>query len=198
MLAGGAALCVLAAGPLHAAPPTAAAAEAFVAALGDDVVAIARRPGLGHDERLALIVARLERAIDLELLGRLALGRHWRGLGAPERTAFLDAYRDYGVALLGRLLRGYAGETFELIASRPVGETDALVGTRILRPDGPPIGCEWRVRALGPDRLVVIDIVAEGISFLVSQRDEFAAIVQRSGFDGLLATLREKAKAQAV
>jgi ABC-type transporter MlaC component len=39
---------------------------------------------------------------------------------------------------------------------------------------------------------VIIDLIVEGISLLVTQRSEFAAVLERSGVDGLLAELRAR------
>jgi ABC-type transporter MlaC component len=42
--------------------------------------------------------------------------------------------------------------------------------------------------------LVVIDLIVEGASLLVSQRSEFAAVIERGDLAGLLAELRARAK----
>jgi ABC-type transporter MlaC component len=42
---------------------------------------------------------------------------------------------------------------------------------------------------------VIIDLIVEGASLLVSQRSEFAAVIERQKLDGLLAQLRARAGA---
>ena len=49
----------------------------------------------------------------------------------------------------------------------------------------------WRVRA-GKDGVRIIDILVEGISMAVTQRDQFSAVVRRNGFEGLLEVLRAR------
>jgi ABC-type transporter MlaC component len=41
---------------------------------------------------------------------------------------------------------------------------------------------------------VIIDLVAEGVSLLVTQRAEFGAVIERSGMEGLMAALRGRAR----
>jgi ABC-type transporter MlaC component len=41
---------------------------------------------------------------------------------------------------------------------------------------------------------VIIDLIVQGASLLVSQRSEFAAVIERSNLDGLLAELRARAQ----
>jgi len=62
-----------------------------------------------------------------------------------------------------------------------------------VRDGRPPIRVDWRVRN-GEDQLKIIDVVVEGVSMLLTQRDEFASVIQRSGgnVEGLLARLRDK------
>jgi ABC-type transporter MlaC component len=48
-----------------------------------------------------------------------------------------------------------------------------------------------REGASGP---VIIDLIVEGASMLVSQRSEFAAVIERHDVDGLLAELRARAE----
>jgi ABC-type transporter MlaC component len=40
---------------------------------------------------------------------------------------------------------------------------------------------------------VIIDVIVEGASLLVSQRSEFATVIERKDLDGLLAELRARA-----
>ena len=51
----------------------------------------------------------------------------------------------------------------------------------------------WRVRNFdGKDKIV--DVVAEGVSMTVTQRQEFAAVTQSRGLEGLLQILRARAE----
>ena len=65
--------------------------------------------------------------------------------------------------------------------------------TEIVRPNGPPVRVDWRVRKNG-ETLKVVDVIAEGISMLITQRDEFAAVIQNSGgkVDALIDRLRRR------
>jgi ABC-type transporter MlaC component len=41
---------------------------------------------------------------------------------------------------------------------------------------------------------VIIDVIIEGVSLLVSQRSEFAAVIERSDMEGLLTELQARAE----
>ncbi len=76
-----------------------------------------------------------------------------------------------------------------MVSERPTGAKDVVVSTRIDRPSGPPIAAEWRVRATD-NRLRIIDVSVEGVSMVVTQRSEFASVIQRNGVEGLIEVLR--------
>jgi phospholipid transport system substrate-binding protein len=51
---------------------------------------------------------------------------------------------------------------------------------------------DWRVRRNDAGAFRVIDISAEGVSLVVTQRSEVDEIVNRSGVDGLLGEMRRR------
>ena len=70
---------------------------------------------------------------------------------------------------------------------------DVLVGSTFPRPNGGDLPVEWRVRQTRDGASRVIDIMVGGTSFMLLKREEFTAIVDRDGADGLLDYLRRNA-----
>jgi len=68
-----------------------------------------------------------------------------------------------------------------------------LVQSEVFKPGSQPARVDWRVRTAGGQPKIV-DVVVEGVSMAVTQRSEFAAVIQRSGgrVAGLLTALRDK------
>ena len=87
-------------------------------------------------------------------------------------------------------LGDYGGETLRVISARAAGN-DTIVTTEVRGPDRPPLKVDWRVRG-DAGTYKVVDIIIEGASMVITQRDEFASVIRRSGgnLDGLLARLR--------
>ena len=50
---------------------------------------------------------------------------------------------------------------------------------------------DWRVRE-SDGGYAIIDVVAEGVSLVVSQRNEVGSIVERDGMPGLIEAMRER------
>jgi phospholipid transport system substrate-binding protein len=87
----------------------------------------------------------------------------------------------------------YSGQTLRVVGRRPVGKNDTIVKTQLIRPQGAPVRIEWRVRDL-KHKFLIIDIIVEGVSMAITQRDEFSSVIRRGGgdFNTLLTVLREK------
>lgn len=188
-----AAVLALGAAKLDAATPAAVASspEEFIQRLGDRTIAVLRENS-PDPQKLAAIKQLLDQATDLELVARLVMGRYWRSATEAQRQEYLRLFNALIMQTMAERLSWYSGETFEITDVRPVDERDTMVSTRILRPHGkPPIQVDWRVRESN-GRYLLIDIVAEGVSLVVSQRSEAAEFINRNGIDGLLAEMRER------
>ena len=157
---------------------------------------VLRDASLSDEAKFDRLVTLLDEPIDLDLVARLILGRHWRTASAAQQAEYLELFRAFALHTLASRLDVYGGQNFEVTGAKVVGREDALVSTRILS-DGPPLAVDWRVRQRDDDRMVAIDVIVEGVSLIVTQRSEFGAVIERQGMDGLLAELRRRAESRA-
>lgn len=126
-------------------------------------------------------------------IARFVLGRYWRTASEQEQQEYMKLFEDYVIFVYGTRLSHFNGETFKVRGSR-TDESGTVVSTDIISPSGePPVKVDWRLVA---DRgaFKINDVIIEGISMMVTQRSEFASIIQRHGgqVGGLLALMREK------
>ncbi|MFZ1425158.1 MAG: ABC transporter substrate-binding protein [Geminicoccaceae bacterium] len=166
-------------------------AQAFIQRLGNQTLAILDEP-VTPEQRLQGLKQLLDQSTDLELIARLVLGRYWREANASQREEYVRLFKELVMQTMAERFSWYTGETFEITSAKPVDDRDTMVATRILRPSGkPPILVEWRVRQSDSGYLL-IDILAEGVSLVVTQRSEAAEVISQRGVDGLLADLRAR------
>ena len=182
-----------------AAESPAGRAEAVVADLAEHVWALFQSGDLDQRTRLDKLTELLESKTDVALLSRLVLGRHWQRLTADQQAGYEQLFGDVVIRNLARRLDQYVNgaegaldQHFRITGSLPAGKHDILVRSKVAPPTGETVGVDWRLR-MGDDQPVIIDLIIEGVSLLVSQRSEFAAVIERSDMDGLLAELRARA-----
>ena len=168
-------------------------ARAFMDNLGQQTIAILSDPARTPESMTEQFSEVFSVSFDTRTIGRFVLGTHWRSASEAQQTEYLDLFREMIVQTYARRFSDYSGEQFVVDGARPEGERDALVQTRIIRPDGPPVAVGWRLRPRD-DTFVIIDVVVEGVSMLVTQRNDFAAVIQRNGgrVDALLDALRQQ------
>ena len=189
-------------GPLawpRAVPASGPDAEQVVLGLAEEIWTTLRTNGVDPQGRVEKLTALLAARADVGLISRLALGRHWKELPEAQRQDYQELFRAVVIRSFARRLDGYAPEAeggleerFQILGSAPAGERDTLVRSKVFPAEGPPVALDWRLRATdsGPK---IIDLIVEGASLLVSQRSEFAAVIERQKLDGLLAELRARA-----
>lgn len=193
---------LLALAPSNAlAAPAARTAESVVQRLVEQVWQVLEE-GKIDDRSYAQLLPVIEQQTDLSLLARLVLGRHWRQASTTQRDEYQTLFRSFVLQTFVKRVRRYAGpnlgtvdDRFEIITSRDVSKRDVLVNSRVLPPSSPPLRVDWRLRRRAEEP-VIIDLIVEGVSLLVTQRSEFAAVVEHVGMDGLISELRSRVAQQ--
>jgi len=176
--------------------PTAIAADAnvFMNEMWNRAVEVLSKK-VPATERLTRVHQLFQADFDGPGIARFVLGRYWRSASEQEQQEFLKLFEDYVVFVYGTRLSSFNGETFRVKGSRPEGN-GVVVATDILNPGGePPIKVDWRLIS-DNGAFKINDVIIEGISMLVTQRSEFASIIQRHGgqVGGLLALMRERTR----
>ncbi len=190
-----AAALLLAAAWAPAAPARAedGTAEAFIERLGRQTVGTLAEKSAPTAERVARLKGVLNNAADLPYIARVILGRYWRQATEAQQAEYLRLFDALVLQTMAERIDSYAGQTFEVTGSREADDTDTVVSTNILTPSGgPSYRVDWRVRREDGGGFRLIDIVAEGVSLVLTQRSEVNDIVGRSGVDGLLAEMRRR------
>jgi phospholipid transport system substrate-binding protein len=176
-----------------AAPRQAAAQDArtFVATLGQQAIQVLG-PSVPEAQRVARFRELFRNDFDLTGIGQFVLGRYWRTATPQEQQDFLGLFHEYLVRAYSARLGQYSGEQFQVLNARQYG-AETIVSSQILRHGGAPVQVDWYLIG-GGGRFLITDVYVGGISMKVTQRDEFSAVIQRSGgrVAGLLAELRQK------
>jgi len=184
---------ILVLGLLAAAPGNAVAqdARAFVATLGNQAIQVLG-PSVSPAQRVARFRELFREDFDIAGIGQFVLGRYWRTATPEQQQEFLRLFQEYIVQAYSSRLGEYGGEPFRVTGERSNGE-ETIVTSQIIRQNGSPIAVDWYLVHRG-GTLKITDVYVGGVSMKVSQRDEFAAVIQRNGgqVGALIAQLRQK------
>jgi phospholipid transport system substrate-binding protein len=185
---------IVLAGALAPAIPAAGVAEpaAVISNLGSRALEVLGK-NAPQSQRVARFRELLREDFAVPEISRFVLGRYWNVATEEQRTEFVKLFEEYIALAYSTRLAEYTGETFKVTGSRPDPD-GAIVSSQILRPAGAaPVKVDWRL--IGRNGVYKIsDVTVDGISMAVTQRSEFASVIQHNGgqVQGLITMLREK------
>jgi phospholipid transport system substrate-binding protein len=177
---------VLAAPAILAPVPAAAQEKAadpgqFVQQLGDKAIAQLAGKQVPEEEERARFKTLLTQYFDVNAIGKFTVGRSFWASATPEQQKeFLSLYETQVTNAYAKKFQNYSGEQFKVTGQQKDSDADTLVTSLITRPSGAPVNVQWRVRG-GSGTFKVADVVIEGISMAVTDRQQFAAVIQRGG-----------------
>ena len=147
---------------------------------------------LGYDGRFAKLEPALSRGFDFPAMARLSVGGRWKDLTPVQQAKFVATFAKLSVATYAGRFTGYAGERFEILGEEPSTQGTVLVRTRVVAPGKDPVQLDYRLRS-GSDGWRIIDVFLNGtVSELAVRRSEYAAVLDRDGFDALISALDQK------
>ena len=166
-------------------------AAAFVKSTGDRLIAIVNGPGAAATKRAAMTKI-LDADVDVDGIGRFCLGRFWRQATPEQQKQYLTVFHEVLVTNITSKLGEYQGVTFAMGRSKPQDE-EAVVSTTVARPNNPPTAVDWIIAnpATAPK---IIDVVAEGTSLRLTQRQDYASYLTQhsNNVEALIAAMKSQ------
>ena len=168
-----------------------AGAQKFVSDMGDQAIGFLSQRGLSQSQKEEQFRVLLQNKFDMATIGRFALGRNWRSASPAQQQEYLNLFENMIVKVYASRFNEYQGEGFEVITAKDTGKRDSLVSSYIVPNSGSKVKVDWRVREKNGS-FKIIDVIIEGVSMSLTQRSDFASVIQRGGgnINVLLAHLR--------
>ena len=177
-------------------------AEQFARKLADDILTTVVRPKISLREKQEKFRQVFLAAINVKTNARFTLGRFAKGLDAEKMDAYTDALADNIIYTWTGRFNDYAGDSLSNDAisfqsARKSENGDFYVNSKIKLPDAEKdIEMVWRI-SNKKDTLKLADLIVEGVSMLMSYRNEYSAVLQQNGgnVDALIEMLKKKNEA---
>jgi phospholipid transport system substrate-binding protein len=172
-------------------------AGTFISSLASDAIAGMADKTMSLEDRTARFRTLLTGHFDVPEIAKFVLGRYWRVATPDERTEYTKLFEDYIVNIYAARFQEYNGEQLK-VNSAVKDDDGAFVSSAITRPTGAPVKVDWKLRSAAPS-FKIVDVMVEGVSMSVTQRDDFAAAIQAHGgkVAGLIEMLKQKVQTAA-
>lgn len=145
---------------------------------------------LGYEGRFKKIDPTVRQSFMFEAVAQIALGTHWKKLEEAQKLAFMDKYRELSSATYASQFKEYDGETFEYESGQEVKPGRVLL-RYVLATAKEKHSFEYQVSQFNSEWRIV-NIVVDGISDLALRKAQYTSVIDREGFDALIAKLVEK------
>ena len=166
-------------------------ADAFVKSFADELVAVVNGPQDSAAQQAALRPV-IDRNVDADDVARFCLGRFWNTATPDQRSKYVALFHQVLLTQISGHLGEYRGVSITLTGSH-VQNGEILVGSVINRPNQPPANVDWVVStASGSPK--VVDVLAEGTSLRLTQRQDYASYLVHHGedIDKLIAAMQRQ------
>jgi phospholipid transport system substrate-binding protein len=150
-------------------------AQDYITQLGNDAISALEQTQNDAVSRRAEFESILNRNFDMDRIAQFSLGRYWRAASDSEKREYVLLFNQMVIDVYNRRFTDYSGQELSVTGAREAGRGDIIVTSQIVG-SGQPISVDWRLR-----NGKVIDVIVEGVSMSVTQRNDFASIIQRNG-----------------
>ena len=140
-------------------------------------------------ERKARLVSVIEKKFDFREMAMRTLGRQWREQSATDQSRFAGLFKKLLENTYINKIETYSGEKVVFKKHQREGEK-AVVYTELVR-NKVETPVNYKLQAEG-DQWMVYDVEIEGVSLVNNYRTQFASILNKEKFAGLLTRIEEK------
>lgn len=124
----------------------------------------------------------MEKRAAMPQIARFSAGLAWRDMTEDQQARFTAAFSHAIAVIYARRFQTYAGEKVNVGAVTDNGRRGLLVSSSVTQASGAPLTVDWLVSDR-PGRVVIADIIIEGVSLLLTQRDEIAGMLGKRNGD---------------
>ena len=167
-------------------------AEKFIQELGDKGIKTLTGKGLTKIERQKKFEEFFIGSFDYNRIGKFVLGRFRREVMSADMKQYLGLFKKMVVRVYAARFGEYNDEKFKASGFRIVDKKvdTVIVSSKIIRPNDSKIAIEWQMYQDKSGDFKIFDVVVEGVSMALTQRSEFASILQKDGIKGLITELQ--------
>ena len=163
-------------------------AQATVQSLDTALIGIMKAKGTARTRATAIAPA-IDRAFDLPLMTRLAVGPGWTTIAPADQQALTAAFRRMTIAQYAANFDSWSGESFQIDPKIEARGGDKLVRTTLAGPGQTPVAIAYRLRGSGGGWKIIDVFYRNAISQIATRRADFAGVLAKGGAKVLVAHL---------
>ncbi|MGR9116689.1 MAG: ABC transporter substrate-binding protein [Gammaproteobacteria bacterium] len=151
---------------------------------------------LGFNGRYEQLDAAVKKSHDLPKIARIVVGKQWEDLTPAQQTELENVFTRLSVSAYAHNFKDFSGESFSFISEEETGRGGIVVHTNLKIPGEKDVKFDYMMKKKD-DSWQIINIIADGVSDLALKRSDYTSVLNREGFDALIAKINEKIESYA-
>ena len=136
--------------------------------------------------------------VQVNYAGSLVLGSHFKSTTPEQREKFFKAFSDFIEQAYAQVLTAYTDQNIQIEPAKEVGDKNLVsIRVNIMQNGGQaPIKLDFKWRKNSKTgEWQAYDMVAEGVSMIVTKQNEWSGILRQQGIEALTAQIQKSAAA---
>ncbi len=131
------------------------------------------------DEKMLKLIDLAEENVDINGIGMYSLGKYRKILSESQIKEYKILFRKYFLKSFSSRLSEYTDPKINVLSEEIINTKYTIVFSVLeANEKRPEIKIDWRVYTINPEKLLVRDLIIEGLSLARTQREEFSSIIQ--------------------
>jgi len=151
---------------------------------------------LGFQGRYDKLDAVVRQSHDLPKIARIVVGKQWEKLTSEQQAKLEAVFSQLSISAYAHNFKDYSGESFTFISEEETGRGGIVVHTNLVIPGDKDVKFDYMMKKKD-DSWQIINIIADGVSDLALKRSDYTSVLNREGFDALIAKINEKIESYA-
>ena len=122
--------------------------------------------------------------VDIRGIGFYTLGKHRKTLTDNQKDQYISLFEEYFLKTFSSRLAEYTDPKINVHSQKKLNKNYTIVSSVLVETDQrPEIKIDWRIYTKNPDKLLIRDLIIEGLSLARTQKEEFNSIIQSNDGD---------------
>ena len=132
--------------------------------------------------------------VDIKGVASYTLGSYRKNLNEEQKKEYTILFEQYFIKTFVSRLTDYSEPKIDVISAEKINDKYTIVSSILLATDKKAeVRIDWRVYTKYPEKLLIRDLIIEGLSLARTQKEEFSSIIESNDGDinALFSKLRE-------
>ena len=156
----------------------------FVQTTVDKASLILSKAADSKEKKIEMLKTIAKETVDIRGIGFYTLGSHRKNITDNQKKEYMDLFEQYFLKTFASRLAEYTDPKINVQSQKKLNKNYTIVSSILIETDQrPEIKIDWRIYTKNPDKLLIRDLIIEGLSLARTQKEEFNSIIQSNDGD---------------